>query len=58
MKKRQNRQIRRLEKVIDELMKIHDDGLDELTLEIAPLHLQGGATAEPCNGESDCSQIR
>ena len=43
MKKRQNRQIRRLEKVIDELMKIHDDGmgsdatqrmLDELTLEI------------------------
>ena len=34
MKKRQNRQIRRLEKAIDELMKIHDDGLDELTLEI------------------------
>ena len=23
----------------------------------APLHLQGGATAEPCNGESGCSTI-
>jgi hypothetical protein len=23
----------------------------------APLHLQVGATAEPCNGESDCSAL-
>lgn len=23
----------------------------------APLHLQGGAPAEPCNGESGCSTI-
>jgi len=28
-----------------------------LGLSNAPLHLQGGATAEPCNGESGCSAL-
>lgn len=28
----------------------------ELHTQNAPLHLQGGATAEPCKRESDCSQ--
>ena len=47
-------------KAPNELLWAHDelaDALDEYDTANAPLRLQGGATAEPCNGESGCSAL-